>query len=292
MKKHVQVAIIGSPNAGKSSILNAMIQNKNSIVSPKPHTTRRPILGVSNFENTQIVFIDTPGYIRSNTGIWSASFIKSIYESLKDADVILITVDAKNPHKLGTKELLSEFGASQKTLIAINKSDLKKRMNLYPIAQEIASYGYDDVVLLVSAKTGNGLSDLRRMIANKASNDNWLFEYPEQAQISKAQYAAECVREKIFYCLQQEIPFQIWTKTTQFVDDDHWTARVNIYVAHESQKKIVIGSHGNMIKRIGISSRLDLISQWGNGNLFLHVEVDSHKKKTLEEIHRICMMEN
>jgi GTP-binding protein Era len=291
MKKHVQVAIVGAPNVGKSSLLNSMINSKNSIVSPKPHTTRRPILGISHINDTQVIFVDTPGYIRPGTGCWSSSFIKSLRESVEGADVILIIIDATNPNAFGAHELLTEFGASPKTVVAINKSDSKKRMRLYPIAQKITEYGYNEMILLVSAKTGGGLDDLQSEILKRATNDGWLYDTPDQAKLAKPQYAAECVREKIFYCLNQEIPFQIWTSTVEFKESNKWVAHVNIYVARESHKRMVIGKDGDMIKRIGTAARIDLVSEWSSGDLFLNVEVDENKKKSESELHRICMVE-
>lgn len=293
MKYHINIAIIGSANAGKSSLLNSIIESKNSIVSPKPHTTRRPILGFTNTtDDVQLIFIDTPGYVKEGSNIWSSSFIKSIRSAVSDADVILIIIDALNPNALGSHDLLSEFATNDKTIVAINKLDTKKRMNLYPIASKIQEYGYNDIVFLVSAKTSDGLQDLLKAILQKSKNENWLFEVPEQAKLTKPQYAAECVREKIFHCLNQEIPFQIWTHVVKFSDDDDkWEADIDIYVARDSHKKIVIGKNGDMIKRIGIAARVELISKWGDGNLFLNVEIDRNRKKDHKEIHRICMVE-
>lgn len=296
-KRHVRIAVVGSPNVGKSSIMNKWIGYKNSIVSPKPHTTRCPVLGVMNYSNVQFIFIDTPGYIKDNSKVsWSSSLIKSLQKSLEDCDFILLIVDATRPEARGTNELLETLCRKENMLIAINKIDLEKKNHLYPIVKKIVEYGYNNIVYLISSKSGEGLDDLQNAIveytnSNLIHNENWIFESEEEARLAMPKYISECVREKVFHYLNQELPFNTWVRTTKFSHGIKWRSEVVIYVARKAHKNIIIGKNGQMLKKIGIAARVELMSKLGHGHLFLKVELDENSIKTDKEIHSICMLE-
>ena len=292
----MQVAIIGSTNVGKSSLLNRLIQEKNSIVSPRPHTTRTQVLGAVNIDNTQVVFIDTPGYVKHGANIWAEHFIQAIDDAVQSVDVILLVIDAQKPNATGTAELLKRFADNPKTIIALNKVDLRARGRLYPVIRSIADAGYDDIVYLVSSLTKDGINDLIYAITQKATDSEWLFEDVNTTKLSKEAYAAECVREKAFYCLYQEVPFFIWTVPTnaKFRYDksgavSEWRVDVSIIVPKQTHKKIVVGRSGEIVKRIGIAARTELESIWGPGQLFLNVVVNSEWMESPEQIKEICL---
>lgn len=294
MRKCLTVAIIGAANVGKSSLLNRLVGAKNSIVSPRPHTTRHTILGVMNCEETQVVFIDTPGYVKKGTSIWAEHFISSVKDALENVDLIILLLDATRYTAPGSCEMLQSFASNEKTIIALSKLDLRARGRLYHIVSEVAGYGYSDTVFLVSSKTGAGIEDLKSKILSRATEREWLLDDNDATKLPMGSYAAECVREKAFHCLYDEVPFYLWTLPTKWKmrqknDSTEWYAEVRIVVSRDSHKKIVIGRSGECIKRIGIAARTELESIWGKGQLFLDVVVDKDWLYDREKVRAICM---
>lgn len=273
IKKIVKVAIVGSPNVGKSSLLNRLVGYKNSIVSSTAHTTRDSVMGVCNNKSTQTVFMDTPGYIRKGSSCWADHFIRTTLDALKDANVILLIVDATNIKRYGTKELLTKFAPLDNCLIALNKVDVRSRGKLYEPVQSIAEMGYKNVVYLISSRTGAGIEDLKLAIAEFAVDGEWEFESNKEVMLPRELYAAECVREKIFYCMGQEIPFGVETEATEWSFDGAWRIMINIKVAKKSHKRMLIGYRGESVKRIGIAARTELEAMWGKGSLFTNILV-------------------
>jgi GTP-binding protein Era len=287
-KKCITVAIVGAPNVGKSSLLNRMISSKVSIVSPKPHTTRNNTLGYRNFGNTQIVFTDTPGYIRMGTGIWDEHLIEQLESAVERCDLTLIVVDGTRPKAFGTEIILKAIANNPKTLVVINKVDMKARGKMYPLVENIIERGYEQTVYLVSAKTGKGMQHLIQHISDIATVDGWMFE-DNMELVPKHVYAAECVREKLMHLLNQEIPFQIWTRAVEWKFDKHeWKIKVDIVVTKTPHKRMVIGKGGHVLKNVGIAARTELESMWGLGHLFLHVIIEKDWIGDQEKIAAIC----
>ena len=287
--KLLKVSIIGSPNVGKSSLLNYMVKYKNSFVSPKPHTTRDNILGVTNLEETQLIFVDTPGYIKSGVGIWAGYLIQSVREAMSEVGVNLVLVDATRPNCYGTDAILNATASDPKTIIALNKIDVVSRPRLYSIIKKIAEFGYEDIVYLISAKSGTGVQDLLKALSSRATPEAWLYHGNEDVKLKNERYASECVREKAFYVLQREIPFQIWTTASQWsFSKKEWQVSVDIVVTKPSHKKIVIGRNAEMLKSIGIAARTELESLWGPGKLFLNVREDTSWLKHPDYIAAVC----
>jgi len=287
-KKCIRVAIIGSPNVGKSSLLNRILSFKASIVSPKPHTTRNNTLGHANFGNTQIVFTDTPGYIKSGTGVWAEHLIEQLSTAIEDVDVNLVLLDATRTNALGTETILKAIANDPKTLVAINKIDIRARGKLYTVVQDIIDMGYIQTVYLISARTGQGVEHLIQNICDLAPESEWMFQSEVEMQ-PKQVYAAECVREKLMYMLNDEIPFQLWTRPTEWVFEKHvWKVRVDIVVTKNAHKRIVIGKAGNILKNVGIAARTELESIWGLGHLFLNVVIETDWMNSRDYISAIC----
>ena len=287
--KSVTVAIIGVPNVGKSTLLNRIIGSKNSIVSPTAHTTRGCILGVANRDDTQILFIDTPGHIRSGSSIWAEHFISSIEQAVKEADVVLILLDPDSFNTNKSKKMFQKMLGIKNLLVAINKVDSKSRATFYEMIAEIVQLGYNEPVFLISAKDGIGIAELEKEILCRAKEEEWSFENNEDVKLSKEEYVAQCVREKAFYCLKEEIPFGLWTITTKAnVNKKPWNAYIDIVVAKKSHKGIVIGKNGQQIKQIGESARTELQTLWGEGQLFLNVVVDEKSLQNPDFVGYIC----
>lgn len=288
IKKSVTIAIIGLPNVGKSTLLNRIIGAKNSIVSPTAHTTRGCILGVANRENTQILFIDTPGYIRSGSSLWAEHFISSIEQATKEADIVLLLIDPES-FESKSKKMIQKMANLKNLLIGINKVDLRSRGLFYEMISEISELGYKEPVFLLSAKDGTGIEKLEKEILSRAKEEDWSFDDNEDVKLSKKEYVAQCVREKAFYCLKQEIPFGLWTVTTKCnFDKKPWNAYIDIIVAKKSHKAIVIGKGGQQIKQIGESTRTELQALWGEGQLFLNVVVDEKSLNNPDFVRYIC----
>jgi GTP-binding protein Era len=232
-------------------------------------------MGVCNVEDTQIVFVDTPGFIREGSSPWAEQFIDATLWALDNVDVILLVVDASNPKRLGTEKILHQFAKQKNFLVAINKIDTRYRSKLYPVAQEIKDAGYEDEIFLTSARDLSGIEDLKKGLLSRAVEREWEYESNDDVSIPKELYAAEAVREKAFYCLKDEIPFGLTTSAASwdFREGRPWRADVDIIVQKDSQKRIVIGSQGQMIKKIGVTARTELECIWGKGQLFLNVVV-------------------
>lgn len=289
MKKSITIAIVGLPNVGKSTLLNRMIGSKNSIVSPTAHTTRGTVLGVLNKDDTQIIFVDTPGYIRSGSSLWASHFTEAITAATKDADLVLLITDAESFKINKSKRLFEKFAPLNNLIIAINKADSESRGVFYEMITEITQFGYKDPVFVISAKDGLGIDDLQNEIISRAKEDDWIFENNEQVKLSKDEYAAQCVREKAFYCLRDEIPFYLWTVTTKSnFNKKPWIIYVDIVVGKKSHKGIVIGKNGQQLKKIGEAARTELQLLWGEGQLFLNVAVDEKSLNDPNFVKYIC----
>lgn len=304
IKKSVNVALVGAPNSGKSSLLNQILGKKNSIVSPKPHTTRGLVLGAKNVGDTQIVFLDTPGYIRTGASVWSESFTSTLTDALDGADVIVLLVDSVKYKAGSTNALLKRLCENNNVIICINKIDLVKRADLYEVISYLTEFGYQDKVFITSAYNGAGVQDLVNELISKASESEWLFENESDAELERHVKVAECVREKLFYCVHEELPFSLWTRATKWYFREKpiklslkdtfakasWRANVEIVVAQESQRRIVIGAGAGLIKRVGIAARTELETIWGPGQLFLDAVVDEDWQTNSQRIEEICYM--
>ncbi|USO00672.1 MAG: GTPase Era [Alphaproteobacteria bacterium] len=284
--KLTQIAIIGAPNVGKSSLLNKWLDKKISIVSSKPHTTRNAVLGSVTKNDTQIVFIDTPGFARK-AGFWWKTLSASLNNAIKDVDSVLLVIDALKPFKHGTKILLDLILQMKKNIfITIHKCDAVKTLALFEIGQWIKDNGYDKEIFLTSTNTNHGIDLLLNAIASVAKEDEWFFNKDEITNVTREWLGAEYVREKAFYLLHQEIPFHLAVMPIKWnFSKQKWLLKVNIIVDSDSHKKMVIGKHGAMIKEIGSASRAELVSNWGPGHLFLEVVVDKNFRNNAPKLY-------
>ncbi|QEK38067.1 GTPase Era [Candidatus Cytomitobacter indipagum] len=274
-KKVAQIAIIGSPNVGKSSLLNHWLDDKVSIVSSKPHTTRNAVFGSITKDNSQIVFVDTPGFARPD-GLWGVHLTESLNNALKGVDAILLVIDANKPLRHGTEILLDlALKSNKKLFITIHKCDAVKNPALFETVQWIKDKGYKQEVFITSTNDKIGLDVLLSNMFKATKDGEWLFGEKEKTNLTKEWIGAEYVREKAFYLLHQEIPFHLVVVPRKWnFRENSWDLHVDIIVQNVGHKKIAIGQGASMVKEIGSAARAELMTKWGKGSLFIEVKVD------------------
>jgi GTP-binding protein Era len=270
------VALIGAPNVGKSTLLNALVGAKISIVTPKVQTTRTLIRGIAMEGPAQLVFVDTPGIFSPRRRL-DRAMVQSAWASSHDADLVVLAIDAKKGVKDDEEAILSLLGKVRAAkVLVLNKVDLIDKQALLALAQALNEKISFAATFMVSARSGDGVADLKRFLAAHVPAGPWL--YPED-QISDAplrQLAAEITREKLYLRLHQELPYQSTVETEVWKELRDGAVRIEqtIYVERDSQRKIVLGKAGQAIKAIGAAARADIAKAIEQPvHLFLHVKV-------------------
>ena len=273
------VALIGAPNAGKSTLLNALVGAKVSIVSRKVQTTRALVRGISLEGDAQIIFVDTPGIFAPKRRL-DRAMVTSAWGGAGDADVVALLVDSKKGIDDEVEAILERLkDAPRKKVLVLNKIDLIPRENLLALAQELNTRCAFAETFMVSAAKGDGVEKLREKLAGMMKPGPWL--YPED-QVSDAplrSLAAEITREKLFERLHDELPYEATVETDQWKTMPDGSARIEqtIFVTRDGQKKIVIGEAGRMIKSIGQAARKEIAEAAEQKvHLFLFVKVRSN----------------
>ncbi|MGA8077952.1 MAG: GTPase Era [Xanthobacteraceae bacterium] len=270
------VALIGAPNAGKSTLLNALVGTKVSIVTPKVQTTRALIRGIAMAGPAQLIFVDTPGIFSPRRRL-DRAMVGSAWASTADADVVALLIDAKKGIKEDEEAILRLIGEVRAPkVLVLNKVDLADKPALLTLAQTLNEKTGFAATFMISARSGDGVADLKAWFAGHVPPGPWL--YPED-QISDAplrQLAAEITREKLYLRLHQELPYQSTVETEVWNELKNGAVRIEqiIYVERESQRKIVLGKGGQAIKAIGAAARADIaVAIEQPVHLFLHVKV-------------------
>jgi GTP-binding protein Era len=270
------VALIGAPNAGKSTLLNALVGSKVSIVSRKVQTTRALVRGIAIEGAAQIVFVDTPGIFKPRRRL-DRAMVTSAWGGAGDADVVALLIDARRGLDEEGEAILARLPElGQPKILILNKIDLIERSRLLALAADTNGKVPFAHTFMVSALKGDGLDTLRRTLAGMMPEGPWL--YPED-QISDAplrMLAAEITREKIYERLHEELPYESTVETDQWQQRPDGSVRIEqtIFVERESQRKIVLGEGGRTIKAIGQASRREIAEvAEANVHLFLHVKV-------------------
>lgn len=251
------VAVVGRPNVGKSSLVNAFVGQKVSITGPKPQTTRNKILGIKNLKDAQIVFVDTPGST-NRKGALAAFLSESIKAGLDGADVVLAVVDGNriNDADFDFLEKLSKQEAP--VVLAINKMDLFEFEKVYPKLKQIGA-GQFAAIVNVSAKTGQNLEVLEREILKLLPEGLPYFDEDAVTDKTERFMVAELVREKALLYLQEEIPHGMAVDVPKFEEKDNIiNINVDIIVSRKAHKAIVIGKNGDMLKKIATSARTEM----------------------------------
>ena len=277
-------AIIGAPNAGKSTLTNALVGSKVAIVSSKVQTTRMTVKGVAMAGQTQIVFVDTPGIFRPRRRL-DRAMVGAAWAGAEDADAILLVVDAAdlaaNPNSLGARDTSAivaglKEGKGKKTALVLNKIDGMKRTELLPLVEKFHAEGVFEDVFLVSALNGNGVSDVAGWVAARMPPGPWLYPEDQAADIPMRLLAAEITREKIYHRLHDELPYASAVETEKWEERKDGSVRIDqiIFVQRDGQKSIVLGKGGQTIKIIGELARKEMEDLFGHRvHLFLFVKV-------------------
>jgi GTP-binding protein Era len=254
------IAIIGAPNAGKSTLLNRLTGAKLSIVTPKAQTTRARVLGILMRGTAQILFVDTPGIFSPKRRL-DRAMVAAAWGGAEEADYALLIVDAKTGLTKAVEEITKKLAASGRKLsLVLNKADLVARPNLLPLAQDMAALADFEQVFMVSAATGDGLEVLLDFCAAKLPAGPYLYPEDELTDLPDRLLAAEIVREQIFLQTRDEVPYGATVETESFKAQKDGSLRIEaiIYVSRAGHKGILIGARGARIKDIGARARREL----------------------------------
>jgi GTPase len=277
------VAVIGAPNAGKSTLVNALVGSKVSIVTQKVQTTRMPVRGVAIRGEAQIVFVDTPGIFTPRRRL-DRAMVKSAWSGAADADAVVVMVDAlaltAEPDGLAagdTAAIIAGLKETQhKAALVLNKIDAIKRAELLPLAERLNGDNLFERVFMLSALNGDGVGDLADWCGAQMPNGPWLYPEDQAADIPSRLLAAEITREKLYLRLHDELPYATTVQTERWENRRDGSVKIDqvIFVEREGQKAIVLGKSGRAIKSIGEEARKEMEMLFGHRvHLFLFVKV-------------------
>ncbi len=282
------IAIIGAPNAGKSTLLNQVTGSRLAIVTPKVQTTRNRIMGITTRADTQFIFIDTPGIFNAKEKFEKA-MVASAFAGARDADVILLLVDAHKGLCANTQRIVDDIKESKaEVVLVLNKVDKVSKESLLVLTEELFSKASFTECFMISARSGEGVEELMAYLGGRMPESPFLFPEDEMTDMPMRFLAAEVTREKLFIQLRQELPYQIAVETEEWKEErkkkqTQITIRQVVYVRSESQKTIVIGKGGSMLKKVGESARRELEQMLEcKVNLFLFVKVAQNWKDNRE----------
>ena len=254
------VALIGAPNAGKSTLTNDFVGSKVSIVSSKIQTTRTQVRGIGIYDNTQMIFIDTPGIFQPKRRL-DRAMVYSAWNGANDADIVVLIVDAKRGYDDETKAIVQNLAnVKQKVVLVLNKIDLVEKDTLLVLADELnKDYKFAET-FMISALESRDVDELYKYLADNLPISPWYYPEDQISDMPLKMLTAEIVREKLFTFLHQEVPYaltvepELWERRS----DGSVRAEMTIYVERDNQKRIVLGRGGSMIKRIGQAARKEV----------------------------------
>ena len=287
------VALIGEPNAGKSTLLNRMVGAKVSIVTHKVQTTRTRIRGIAMHANAQIVFVDTPGLFHPRRRL-DRAMVAAAWGGAADADIVVLLIEAHRGLTEGVQAILGamrdRISQNQRIALAINKIDRVKAETLLDLSARLnAAYPFERT-FMISAERGHGVDDLRSWLANEVPEGVWFYPEDQIADLPLRMIAAEITREKLTLRLHEELPYQLTVETEAWEDRPDGSARIDqvVYVARDGHKGIVLGHKGATVKAVGQAARVELADFLGRPvHLFIQVKV---RPNWLEERERFTEM--
>ncbi len=270
------VALIGAPNAGKSTLLNSLVGAKVSIVTHKVQTTRVPVRGIAMAGKAQIIFVDTPGIFAPKRRL-DRAMVGSAWQGATDADLVALLIDAQRGLDSENREIIGKLAeVRQPKILILNKIDLVAREGLLALtagANELVPF---ERTFMISATKGDGIADVRDYFAAVLPKGPWLYPEDEISDVPMRLMAAEITREKLFLRLHEELPYQSTVETDSWQELKDGSVRIEqtIYVERDGQKKIVLGQGGKMVKSISMDARKEISSEIERKvHLFLHVKV-------------------
>jgi len=255
------VGIIGAPNAGKSTLINYIIGSKISIVSPKVQTTRTRVMGIINQDDTQIIFVDTPGIFTPKKRL-DRAMVSAAWQGADNVEIILLMVDvSRGKINSDTRNIIEKIKKQQRKLtLVLNKIDTIAKDKLLSLAAELDACGIFTDIYMISALSGDGVAKLLEDITSKIPEGPWMFNDDQISDMPMRLMAAEITREKIFLQLNKELPYASTVETEKWEEFENGSVKISqiIYIMRNSQKGIILGKNGAQIKKIGAASRKDL----------------------------------
>ncbi|MDB5667608.1 MAG: GTPase Era [Alphaproteobacteria bacterium] len=270
------VAVVGAPNAGKSTLVNALVGQKVAIVSPKAQTTRTRLMGIAMAGEVQMLLVDTPGIFEPRRRL-DRAMNAAVWEGAKDADVIALVVDAAKGLSRALEQIVQRIAERREPkILVLNKVDITKKDDLLAlIAGMNQRIDFTDT-FMVSATTGDGVADLKAALAERMPEGPWLFPEDQVSDATDRMMAAEVTREQLYLKLHAELPYASAIETEKYEERKDGSVAIHqqILVGRPTQKAIVLGKGGTMIRAIGEAARTELAELLGRKvHLFLHVKV-------------------
>ncbi len=271
------VAVVGAPNAGKSTLVNALVGQKVAIVSPKAQTTRTRLMGIAILGESQLLLTDTPGIFEPKRRL-DRAMVAAAWGSAQDVDLVALVVDASSGLKRGVTDMLDRLrDRPEPKILVLNKVDLVKKEDLLVLATQFGERGSFAEIHFISASTGDGVPELKAALAARVPEGPWHFPEDQVSDATDRMMAAEITREQLYHQLHAELPYASAIETEKYEErkDGSIAIHQQILVARDTQKAIVLGKGGARIKQIGEAARKELTQAFGRKvHLFLHVKVN------------------
>jgi GTP-binding protein Era len=267
------IAILGAPNAGKSTLVNSIVGGKVSIVSSKVQTTRQRILGIAIRNQTQLILLDTPGIFSPKRRLERA-MVKAAWDAGQEADALVLMVDVCD--SLTKAFSILESAKDRSITLVLNKVDLIEKEKLFNLIEKFQNFSNISRVFMISALTGDGVEDLVDHLCTLLPEGPWLYPDDHLTDLPQRIWAAEITREQLYHHLHQELPYETMVETENWEEFDNGSVKINqvIYVARDGQKGILLGKKGQKIKDISSSARQELMLHLDRPvHLFLHIKV-------------------
>jgi GTPase len=278
-KRCGHVAVIGAPNAGKSTLVNAFVGQKVAIVSPKAQTTRTRMLGVAIEGDTQIILVDTPGIFAAQRR-FDRAMVAAAWDGASDADLITLIVDGRAGAGPKVEKIVEGLvGRPERKWLVLNKVDISKKEKLLQLTTKLLELCSFEQIYYISAATGDGLDELKTAIAGAMPDGDWHFPEDQVSDASERLVAAEITREQLYLQLHEELPYASAVETEKYIERQDGSLEIHqqVLVARPTQRAIVLGKGGKQIKAIGEAARTELARIMGvRVHLYLHVKVKAN----------------
>ncbi len=278
------IAIIGPTNAGKSTLLNQIMERKVSIVSHKVQTTRTRLRAIKMVGNKQLIFVDTPGVFKPSRRL-DRAMVGAAMSAIDDSDAVLLLIDAQKGITQTVRDLIEKIKNHKNLFVALNKVDAISKETLLPMVAELTQLAEFREIFMISALKNDGVKQMLQSLADVMPESPYLFETRDAVDVPDMLYLAELTREKVYKYIHQELPYHINVVTEKVETDAEGVLEIyqKIVVQNEGHKKIVVGRGGTQLKKIGTAARHDIQDQWGvNARLHLFVRVEPNWEDVAE----------
>ena len=284
------VAVLGAPNAGKSTLVNALVGQKVAITSAKAQTTRARMLGIALLDDVQMILVDTPGIFAPKRRL-DRAMVSAAWEGAEAADAVLLLVDPIKQRRHELEPLIESLaGRPERKILVLNKVDKAKKEPLLALAQELTSKVEFAEVFFISALTGDGLPEMKQALAAMMPDGPWRYPEDQVSDASERLLATEITREQLYQQLHEELPYDSAVRPEKYIERPDGSVEIHqqIIVTRDNQRAIVLGKGGSRIKAIGEAARKELSDMLGQKvHLFLHVKVEENwaeSREVFEEI--------